>query len=463
MNGMEEQNQTGGGDSNESSKPVAFCQHCGKPLSHETKRAVGAAVYCEPCLAARLAGDTAYPGAGAAQGFGPVNTVAGVPIPTGEPNPGLAALLGLIPGVGAMYNEQYAKGIVHLVIFAVLVSFSHVTGIFVMFVFGWLAYMSIEAHHTAKARRDGTPLPNPFGLNDVGERMGFGKAWPGAPNVAAVARDAAETAAAGFGSMHPGFAPGPGAGTAAPFPSTATPSSAAASGPNWGAPVDAYPQTPGTSPQFAGAAHAPPGYAQAYAQGYGQAQSYPYGTHAAYGPPFASPLGSVPPLPPLPLAQNRFPAGAIWLIGLGTLFLLGTTGVFRFVSAGVFVGFLLIALGVWVFVRRMTDTGLGLGDDGSANYQLRLVRALKPSMWLLLLGILSLLNEYHWLRWEYSWPWIVILAGVMMLLNRAAYNSAATAMYAPAVSTAATPQPASPGAGITPAEHTEPDLPQGGK
>jgi hypothetical protein len=36
----------------------------------------------------------------------------------GEPSPGLAALLGFIPGVGAMYNEQYAKGIVHLMVFA---------------------------------------------------------------------------------------------------------------------------------------------------------------------------------------------------------------------------------------------------------------------------------------------------------------------------------------------------------
>ena len=97
----------------------------------------------------------------------------------GEPNPGLAALLGFIPGVGAMYNEQYAKGIVHLMVFAVLVSLaSDVNDIFGLFVIGWMFYMVIEAHHTARARRDGTPLPNPFGLNDLSERLGFGKAWP---------------------------------------------------------------------------------------------------------------------------------------------------------------------------------------------------------------------------------------------------------------------------------------------
>jgi hypothetical protein len=70
-------------------------------------------------------------------------------------------------------------------VFAVLVSLANENGIFGLFVAGWIAYMVIEAHHTACARRDGTPLPNPFGLNDLSERLGFGKAWPGsAPNVA---------------------------------------------------------------------------------------------------------------------------------------------------------------------------------------------------------------------------------------------------------------------------------------
>ena len=91
----------------------------------------------------------------------------------GVPNPMLAGLLGFIPGVGAMYNEQYAKGIVHLIVFAVLVSLTDSHGIFGLFIAGWVFYMVIEAHHTARARRDGIPLPNPFGLNDLGERLGF--------------------------------------------------------------------------------------------------------------------------------------------------------------------------------------------------------------------------------------------------------------------------------------------------
>jgi len=219
MNGMNDPTQPDWNSNPQ--KPVAFCQNCGKSLDSQTVRKVGPAVYCEPCLAARLAGAPPNPaGQPPRPGYGPVNTGApadtvwqwGAGMPKGwtpgqGPNPGLAALLGLIPGVGAMYNEQYAKGIAHLLIFAILVMFSHISGFFVLFVLGWICYMAMEAHHTAKARRDGTPLPNPFGLNDIGERMGFGRSWPsGAPDFAAAARDAAEAAAAGVEAAAAGFA-----------------------------------------------------------------------------------------------------------------------------------------------------------------------------------------------------------------------------------------------------------------
>ena len=103
----------------------AFCQNCGKPLCNECIRNVGSSVFCEQCAATRTAAPPPsagypYPGYGnpASAGYPP----AGPPTPPSEPNPGLAALLGFIPGVGAMYNEQYAKGVVHLIVFAVLVS-----------------------------------------------------------------------------------------------------------------------------------------------------------------------------------------------------------------------------------------------------------------------------------------------------------------------------------------------------
>ena len=141
---------------------AAFCQHCGKPVCSECVRNVGSSIFCEPCLAARVAGAappagygyTPAPGTSGAAGYPPPGAAsyppAGPPVGAGEPSPGLAALLGFIPGVGAMYNGQYAKGLAHLIVFAVLVS---LPGIFHLFILGWIFYMVFEAYHTAKARR----------------------------------------------------------------------------------------------------------------------------------------------------------------------------------------------------------------------------------------------------------------------------------------------------------------------
>ena len=204
---------------------VAFCQNCGKPLCQECTRTVGSAVYCEPCLAAKLAGAPNTPPGSYPYGnvYDTVNHVVDGVIPPpnapGAPSPGLATLLGFIPGVGAMYNGQYAKGIVHLIVFAILVSLaSDVNGLFGLFIAGWVIYQAIDANHTARARLAGTPLPNPFGLNDLGERLGFGKAWP---------------AAAPYNPIADPNTP-PSAGTYAPPPPYTQPAA------NWGAPAEGY-------------------------------------------------------------------------------------------------------------------------------------------------------------------------------------------------------------------------------
>jgi hypothetical protein len=393
----------------EPAKTVAFCQNCGKPLDQQGVRAVGTAVYCEPCLEARLTGKPL----GSVPNVGPNGSTWTTTIPLNfsagsAPNPNLAALLGLIPGVGAMYNEQYAKGIVHLIIFALLVSLSHSAEIFGLFVFGWVCYMAIEAHHTARARRDGTALPNPFGLNDIGERLGFGKAWPMAPR---------------------GPVTDPTAGTPGGYPPPPSPGYVPTST-AWGGPVDM-----GANP---------PAYGQTGQNAYGG--SYGYG--AAYGAGYVPPIPPIPPaspysapytpVPPVGIAEpvfipkaNRFPAGAVWLIGLGTLFLLSTTGIFHTLFGWSLIGFVLIGLSVWIFLRRMMDTGATLGNDGTAAYSLRVVRALGPSVWVFAVGVLLLLNEYEIVPWHRSWPLFIILAGVMALLQRAASNAAANALYVP--------------------------------
>jgi hypothetical protein len=365
---------------------IAFCQNCGKPLCQECMRTVGSAVFCEPCLVAKLAGaGNANPAGGAAPGVN-YSAEGTIPPPTApdEPNPSLAALLGFIPGVGAMYNGQYAKGIVHLIVFAVLVSLAGENGIFGLFIAGWVFYQVIEAHHTAQARRDGTPLPNPFGLNDLGERLGFGKAWP-----SGAVHHAHEPAATATG----GDTVPPASAYAPPPVSEYQPYAPPA--PQWGAPWENYaPPVPPVPPvaNFTG--------------------------------------GPVPPPPGFPPAhpQHHFPAGAVWLIALGAIFLLGNFGLFHTYSAHWFLPLLLIGFGVWQFVHRMTNTG-PLADDGSAAYKLRLFHALRSSIWIMLVGLLFLLDSSHILSWGRSWPLFIIVAGVMGFLQRAAFARAAAVGY----------------------------------
>jgi len=86
-------------------------------------------------------------------------------------HPVLAGLLGFIPGVGAMYNGQFVKALAHVLIFAVFVSLSDKSFVFGLLIAAWVFYQVFDAAQTAKARRDGLPLPNPFGLNDLGSTL----------------------------------------------------------------------------------------------------------------------------------------------------------------------------------------------------------------------------------------------------------------------------------------------------
>ncbi len=399
--------------------PTAFCQNCGTPLTPAATRTVGPATYCEPCLDARLHHTPRPP----AQPF----PTAGPTVP----NPGLAALLGLIPGVGAMYNEQYAKGIVHLVVFAVLVVLANDVNIFGLFIFGWECYMVIEAHHTARARRDHTPLPNPFGLNDIGERLGFGKAWPaGAPHVASVFQDATAAAAHAAAYATQQFhAYQQQSGDSSPFtPPTAQGQAQPQTPPSQVPPMPSNPNNssdpfaPPPPSSFGDWPHSTHQYAQNSAAGTQQPWR---DTFTSVPPAVLSPFATGPTQPmPAITGHHRFPAGAVLLIGAGVFFLLATTGIFSAFNKEVVVGLGLIALAVWLFLRRMLDTGTTFAPDGTPAYTLRSLRALRASAWVGLTGILFLLNTFSILRWNHSWPLYIILAGVMGFFERAAQHHA---------------------------------------
>jgi len=130
---------------------VAFCRTCGKALCTDCRRVTEGVVYCADHATAPAASNSS-----------PYFTTP--PTPPGQANPGLAFVLGLIPGVGAIYNGQYAKGLVHAVIWGLLVSIvssSAVHGlepIFGILIAVWEFYMAFEAYHTAQRRRMGEPV-----------------------------------------------------------------------------------------------------------------------------------------------------------------------------------------------------------------------------------------------------------------------------------------------------------------
>jgi cytoskeletal protein RodZ len=178
-------------------------------------------------------------------------------------------LLGFIPGVGAMYNGQFLKAFVHVVIFVVLVmaanSISDAFGWLVAF---WIFYMAFEAYKTAQAKMLGLPLPDLLGIDRL---FGIQTSHPAPPFVAPA------------GSSSP----------VAPAAST---------------------------------------------------ESVPAATAPAF-----TPMAETPAQP----ADSQAPVGAIVLIALGVLFLLGNIGLF---SMHRMWPVILIAVGLWIAYKHVTQT-----------------------------------------------------------------------------------------------------------
>jgi len=154
---------------------VAFCRTCGKPLCDACRCAAQGTIYC-----AEHAPQPAPPPEPAAT---PPPPIAG-PY-RGDPgvSPGLAAFLGIIPGVGAIYNGQYAKGLVHAVIFGMIISVINAergeSMPMLAFLFiAWIFYMIFEAYHTARKRMLGEPVDEFSSL--INSRQGAGQFPTGA-------------------------------------------------------------------------------------------------------------------------------------------------------------------------------------------------------------------------------------------------------------------------------------------
>jgi hypothetical protein len=147
-----------------------FCRNCGKPMCANCMRPVKDVYYCEDCLA-RVMGMPATSPTAAASDISVAP--AGIPMPPTpsahtEGNPGIAFLLGLVPGLGAIYNGEYNKALIHIVVFAaIIVGLSSDVGagadVALAFVLaGFIFYMAIDAMRTVKARNAGDVVHDPL-------------------------------------------------------------------------------------------------------------------------------------------------------------------------------------------------------------------------------------------------------------------------------------------------------------
>jgi len=100
-------------------------------------------------------------------------------------SPGLAFLLGFIPGVGAIYNGQYSKGIVHVIIIGLMISLmangtvdAYLPLMGLLLAAFWF-YMCFEAFHTAQLRQQGLKVDEFSSL--IPMRGGSASRFPAAP------------------------------------------------------------------------------------------------------------------------------------------------------------------------------------------------------------------------------------------------------------------------------------------
>jgi len=166
---------------------TGYCRNCGKPMCSACSRPVRDVLYCEDCLATMMGhGAPAPVAAPVTPGFAsrsaePSPAMPATPAmpayppppgapyqirPAGSSSPTIAFILGLFPGLGAIYNGQYNKGLIHIAIFAsIIVALSTDIGeglgaMLGIFLGGFVFYCAFEAMRTAQAKLAGTAAPS---------------------------------------------------------------------------------------------------------------------------------------------------------------------------------------------------------------------------------------------------------------------------------------------------------------
>ena len=148
---------------------VGYCRNCGKAMCSTCVRPVRDVLYCEDCLANVIGIPGATPAVASNSAL--ADTFA-VPPPPAPPrvggNPGVAFFLGLFPGLGAVYNGEYNKALIHIVVFAaIIVGLSSDPGdggalTLSLLLAGFVFYMAFDAMRTTRAKSLGETTADPL-------------------------------------------------------------------------------------------------------------------------------------------------------------------------------------------------------------------------------------------------------------------------------------------------------------
>lgn len=175
---------------------TGYCRNCGKPMCAACSRQIRDVLYCEDCLATVMGHATLAPAAATtptsvaapppvASPYGSVPSPYAPPQPIvvaparGRSSPAAALILGFVmPGLGAIYNGQYNKGLIHIAIFASIIvglasdfdgGFKAMLGIFLG---GFVFYCAFDAMRTAQAKNAGEVPSDPLESWSAGRPIG---------------------------------------------------------------------------------------------------------------------------------------------------------------------------------------------------------------------------------------------------------------------------------------------------
>jgi Domain of unknown function (DUF5668) len=148
---------------------TGYCRNCGKALCGVCVRPVHDVFYCEDCLATVLGHSAQAPTPPQAAAF----ASAAAPVPAAQipsnTNPTIAFILGFVfPGLGAVYNGEYNKALIHIAVFvAFILGLSSdmddgMKAVFGILLAGFIFYMAFDAMRVAQSKRRGETPTDPL-------------------------------------------------------------------------------------------------------------------------------------------------------------------------------------------------------------------------------------------------------------------------------------------------------------